>query len=255
MQIPSFDVSKFFELIAARQFKKAVQTIFGVGDKPVVYARALIEHMYRLDATDRQELLKWSSAPMEPEPLEELRWYVDQIAQHEVGHAIAARLLGFSTGTITLNLVAADGNHIATTAIDLDTPSLDQKGLREYLEKRIMVLMAGSMAEAESTRYVRENFEEAFLVATSDQQKCDELFQVLLNMHHEESDVRFTHYGQYREYLVERTIRLLAPNHAVIAKVAKAMSQTLTNYGQVGKWTAEDFNALLAAEKLVNHLE
>ena len=149
-------------------------------------------------------------------------------------------------------LNAANGNHVATTELILDTAPLDFAGLRRYLESRIMVLMAGAMAEAEDVRGILSAFNEASTGAESDRQKCDELFQVLCNMRNDQDNEIYDDQSQYWTHLVQRAVRIVMINHPVIVRVGKRLSQAVENYGQAVTWTAEEFDAILSGEHLTD---
>ena len=69
-----------------------------------------------------------------------------QIAHHEMGHYVVARALGFATGGVTLT-VTKDLRHHGGASITLVRPILSMEAMKEHLEARIMVLLAGAMAQ------------------------------------------------------------------------------------------------------------
>jgi prephenate dehydrogenase len=158
MQMPDFECGEFTSLVAEKSYKKALQTVMGVGDKAVVYARALINCIEELTPNDRESLLAWCNSPMEDQPIGELQWYLDQIARHEVGHAVVARVLGFKTGAISLMLKAANGDHTACATTPLYTSTPNSADVESYIERRIMVLIAGTMSEAASIQQLKYEF-------------------------------------------------------------------------------------------------
>lgn len=75
-----------------------------------------------------------------------LRDYALQIANHEMGHYVVARALGFETGDVTLKVTMGLTHHGgASITLTRSISSID--GMKEHLEARIMVLFAGSMAQ------------------------------------------------------------------------------------------------------------
>jgi hypothetical protein len=66
-------------------------------------------------------------------------------AMHEAGHYMVARVLGFDTGEIYINvdLKGADGGSIIYPHKSLETLG----EVCEYLERRIQVLCAGALAQ------------------------------------------------------------------------------------------------------------
>ncbi|MBV7551336.1 peptidase M41 [Pseudomonas sp. PDM28] len=69
-----------------------------------------------------------------------------QIAHHEMGHYVVARALGFETGGVTLT-VTRDLRHQGGASITLVRPILSIEAMKEHLEARMMVLLAGAMAQ------------------------------------------------------------------------------------------------------------
>ncbi|MNS28847.1 hypothetical protein D3C72_608350 [compost metagenome] len=69
-----------------------------------------------------------------------------QIAHHEMGHYVVARALGFETGGVTLT-VTMDLRHQGGACITLVRPISSMEAMKEHLEARMMVLLAGAMAQ------------------------------------------------------------------------------------------------------------
>ncbi|EJM75775.1 hypothetical protein [Pseudomonas sp. GM55] len=69
-----------------------------------------------------------------------------QIAHHEMGHYVVARALGFATGGVTLT-VTMDLRHQGGACITLVRPISSLETMKEHLEARMMVLLAGAMAQ------------------------------------------------------------------------------------------------------------
>jgi hypothetical protein len=63
-----------------------------------------------------------------------------------MGHYVVARALGFETGGVTLT-VTMDLRHQGGASITLMRPISSLDAMKEYLEARIMVLLAGAMAQ------------------------------------------------------------------------------------------------------------
>jgi hypothetical protein len=75
-----------------------------------------------------------------------LRDYALQIANHEMGHYVVARALGFETGDVTLK-VTMGLTHYGGASITLTRSISSLEAMKEHLEARIMVLFAGAMAQ------------------------------------------------------------------------------------------------------------
>ncbi|MCP2024758.1 peptidase M41 [Pseudomonas laurylsulfatiphila] len=69
-----------------------------------------------------------------------------QIAHHEMGHYVVARALGFATGGVTLT-VTMDLRHQGGASINLARSISSMETMKQYLEARMMVLLAGAMAQ------------------------------------------------------------------------------------------------------------
>ncbi|MHC8368909.1 peptidase M41 [Pseudomonas sp. ZT5P21] len=69
-----------------------------------------------------------------------------QIAHHEMGHYVVARALGFETGGVTLS-VTMDLRHQGGASITLARPIHSLEALKTHLENRMIVLLAGAMAQ------------------------------------------------------------------------------------------------------------
>ena len=84
-----------------------------------------------------------------------LRDYALQIANHEMGHYVVARALGFETGDVTLKVTMGLTHHGgASITLTRSISSLD--AMKEHLEARIMVLFAGAMAQTLPTMHSPE---------------------------------------------------------------------------------------------------
>ncbi|MHC8290327.1 peptidase M41 [Pseudomonas sp. XS1P51] len=75
-----------------------------------------------------------------------IRDHALQIASHEMGHYVMARALGFATGGVTLT-VSMDLRHHGGASITLARSISSIEAMKEHLEARMMVLLAGVMAQ------------------------------------------------------------------------------------------------------------
>lgn len=73
---------------------------------------------------------------------------VKQVAQHEAGHYVVARVLGFKVGEISLMMTDFRGGHEAGSTIGLAMPLRTVEDSIQYLESRIQILYAGALSEA-----------------------------------------------------------------------------------------------------------
>ncbi|WLG84399.1 peptidase M41 [Pseudomonas cucumis] len=75
-----------------------------------------------------------------------LRDYALQIANHEMGHYVVARALGFETGDVTLK-VGMGLTHHGGASITLTRSISSIETMKAYLEARTVVLFAGAMGQ------------------------------------------------------------------------------------------------------------
>jgi hypothetical protein len=119
-----------------------------------------------------------------------------QIAHHEMGHYVVARALGFETGGVTLT-VTKDLRHQAGASITLVRPISSMEAMKEHLEARMMVLLAGAMAQtlpSKSTAAKRVDKPKATAIlkgeqgAEQDYAKIRELQHLLRNIAYPDTD-------------------------------------------------------------------
>ena len=128
-----------------------------------------------------------------------LRELARTVAQHEMGHYVVARLLGFRTSDVSLELTGQINGHRGEAAVILGEPirTLEEAGC--YLRRRIQVLYAGALAETLPPRQSPTkgaNVEEAIRILTTpgngaeqDFAKARELIQMLRNIKHPEDAI------------------------------------------------------------------
>ncbi|WP_178122614.1 peptidase M41 [Pseudomonas izuensis] len=118
------------------------------------------------------------------------------IANHEMGHYVVARALGFETGGVTLT-VTMDLRHKGGACITLSRSISSLQAMREYLEARIMVLYAGAMAQTLPTVQARKKCVDQSKAAAilngafgaeKDEAKIRELRQLLRNITYPDTD-------------------------------------------------------------------
>jgi len=69
-------------------------------------------------------------------------------ANHEAGHLVVSKVLGFKVGDIELTITNINGNHSASAIIELDEPIKNIEDVVDYCERRVQVLYAGAFAES-----------------------------------------------------------------------------------------------------------
>jgi hypothetical protein len=78
----------------------------------------------------------------------EYRKIILRTAQHEAGHYVASRVLGFGVGKLSLRFTDYQGGHSGGSEITLARPLRTLEDTTNYLEDRVIVLYAGAVAEA-----------------------------------------------------------------------------------------------------------
>ncbi|MDI3275117.1 peptidase M41 [Pseudomonas sp. AL03] len=84
-----------------------------------------------------------------------IRDHALQIAHHEMGHYVMARALGFVTGGVTLT-VTMDLRHQGGASITLVRSISSIDAMKEHLEARMMVLLAGAMGQTLPSKHSAE---------------------------------------------------------------------------------------------------
>jgi hypothetical protein len=184
------------------------------------------------------------------------------LAQHEMGHYVLARVMGFGTGEVTLELIG-DNGHKGGSAIFLDQPTNDIEALANYLKRRIIVLFAGVLAETLSPRHDTRNrgvnqskaseiFHSPFLGAVQDNARVSEALMLLRNVQsrtpcsEQEVDREMTEIGNL---MWARAISLVEQFEDVIVGVATRLTQDLQVVGPV--WS-QTISASLSEEDLAD---
>jgi ATP-dependent Zn protease len=119
-----------------------------------------------------------------------------EIAHHEMGHYVVARALGFATGSVNLT-VTMDLRHHGGATISLVRAISSIDAMKQHLEARMMVLLAGAMAQTLPARYstgLRVDKAKATTIlkgeqgAEQDYAKIRELQHLLRNILYPETD-------------------------------------------------------------------
>ncbi|KAB0497434.1 peptidase M41 [Pseudomonas vancouverensis] len=115
-----------------------------------------------------------------------------QIAHHEMGHYVMARALGFATGSVHLT-VTMDLRHQGGASISLAQPITSMHAIQEYLQSRVMILMAGAMAQSLTCKHAVDKAKATAILkggggAEQDFSKIRELQHLLRNMAYPDTD-------------------------------------------------------------------
>lgn len=125
-----------------------------------------------------------------------IRDHALQIAHHEMGHYVMARALGFATGGVTLT-VTMDLRHQGGASITLVRSISSIDAMKEHLEARMMVLLAGAMGQTLPAKHSAEKRVDKSKAATilkgelgaeQDYAKIRELRHLLRNIAYPDTD-------------------------------------------------------------------
>lgn len=181
---------------------------------------------------------------------EDIRFVALSLLQHEYGHYFSARALGFQTGSVTLRMFLA-GGHVGTSEVFLDMPLTGIGAILDYLERRIVMLFSGVVAQhwndhLLSIRYVPEGiFNDG---GESDHEKIMELLTLHLNISQPscvESSARFGAFNKLKFSLFERSKILVRSEYSLITRFASEHVTCLMPNKKGWSWgyTKEDLDA------------
>ena len=184
-----------------------------------------------------------------------------QIAHHEMGHYVVARALGFETGGVTLT-VTMDLRHRGGASISLVRPISSIDTLKDYLEARIMVLMAGAMAQtlpskSSATKRVDKPKATAILKgelgAEQDYAKIRELQQLLRNLVYPETDASSERISAQlktmTDRLWDRTQKIIEEQAGTIGELAVMLVDGMVIVEQWGR-PADTYEVMCAGPML-----
>jgi len=114
---------------------------------------------------------------------------IKKITQHEVGHYIIARVYGFKTGELSLELTDYTGAHNGGAVIELGQTLHNIEDIQNYLEKRIIILFSGVLAENLEHEIIDEDKANTSLTegGVNDYAKIRELIHLLRNIKYPKS--------------------------------------------------------------------
>ncbi|BCX70867.1 MULTISPECIES: peptidase M41 [Pseudomonas] len=185
-----------------------------------------------------------------------------QIANHEMGHYVVARALGFETGGVTLT-VAMDLRHKGGACITLSRSISSLQAMKAYLEDRIMVLYAGAMAQTLPCVQAREKRVDPSSAAAilngafgaeKDDAKIRELRQLLRNITFPDtdpasSDSVTTELKSIHDRLWLRTQEIVEALAGTITELGQALVERMVLVEQWGR-SADTYEVVLTGEVL-----
>jgi hypothetical protein len=191
-----------------------------------------------------------------------VREHAVQIANHEMGHYVVARALGFETGGVSLS-VTMDLRHQGGASITLVRSISSIEDMKEHLEARMMVLFAGAMGQALASTHSPEKrvdkskataILKGELGAEQDYAKIRELRHLLRNLAYPDTDPASS--DRIAAELKEITERVWFRTQ----KIVEALADTITELGGavvdgmviVEQWgrAADTYEVMLTGEML-----
>ncbi|MBD9564426.1 peptidase M41 [Pseudomonas sp. PDM09] len=191
-----------------------------------------------------------------------IREHALQIANHEMGHYVVARALGFETGDVTLK-VTMDLRHQAGASIILTRSISSIEEMKEHLESRLIVLFAGAMSQTlpakHSARKLVDKLKATAILngelgAEQDYAKVRELRHLLRNISHPATDPASSE--RITAELKEITDRVWLRTQQIV----EALADTITGLGAtlvdgmviVEQWgrPADTYEVVLTGEML-----
>lgn len=191
-----------------------------------------------------------------------VRDHAVQIANHEMGHYVVARVLGFETGDVSLT-VTMDLRHQAGASITLARSITTIEAMKEHLEARMMVLFAGAMAQSlTSKRSLGKHVDrpkatailKGELGAEQDYAKIRELRHLLRNIAYPETDPASA--DRVAAELKEITDRLWVRTQKIVEELADTIiglgEALVDGMGIVEQWgrAADTYEGVLTREGL-----
>ncbi|UMR29153.1 hypothetical protein MJ904_18915 [Massilia sp. MB5] len=235
-------LSEFSSLIECGEILDAVAGIMGQSPIGIKRTQSLLLEFDQLDGPLKQTVLDWAAKPLERMPVTDQRWYLEEIARHEIAHIVVAKALGFRTGEVTLVLNSRDGSHVGTSEVFLDRVTSTVEDVSTYLDRRIMVLLAGSIAEsAEQSLRTSEAYNAVLGEgAASDLQKAVELIRLRLNIN---GDLDLAGVDRMLRVLVQKTSLAVEANFAVISVLSERFAARIKFYGERIGWAGSEIDA------------
>ncbi|MGC1470353.1 MAG: hypothetical protein WA793_13345 [Sphingorhabdus sp.] len=193
---------------------------------------------------------------------------VRKIAQHEIGHYIASRHFGFTTGDVTVQVSGLTGGHRGGSTIELHTPLRTITEIDDYLCRRIIILYAGALSEPIFTGAPVKKIGEAELHeavriikdpqsgAHNDHAKIRELRYLLRNIRFPDtpaSDEGPVHaeLDALDKELWQRAIDVVDKYYMTISGLAGNLTDRLTEHGAEIRVTSAELEKIPAVAEIV----
>lgn len=253
MSDAEIDAEDFAANVRRGDFRNAVAVVMGQNPIGINRTKRFLIEFNQLDSAHRKSMLAWSCLPAERLPVNGQKWYVEEIARHEMAHIVVAKALGFSTGEATLVLHSPDGSHQGTSVINLDYPTPSLGEVSAYLDRRVIILLAGYIAEpadaSERQSCVYHTIQSKS--AESDLQKALELICVKLNI---EGISRPNAIDEILHTLVLRASTIVEANFSVISALAQRFADRIEFYEQRIGWEGSEIDKQPEIQQIVKAL-
>lgn len=238
-------IREFVSDVKAGQFTEAIASMIeACSVRALMKSRDVIEGISYLGPEDQAKLFDWSrtasSKSMSLPLAAGARAVAEAVARHEVGHAVIACAMGFRIDErgLSIRVLSENGDHVGMTTMLLDRHTATTKDVIEYLEQRVIVLMAGAMAEAASVNQIGKDFDAAFAGAGTDNLQTSELMRVSLNIQGKLSEQDVV---PYRAALRARTSGYVMDEYELIATIARRLADRIQVYGTGIGCSADEF--------------
>lgn len=176
------------------------------------------------------------------------------IGQHEAGHYIVARALGFRTEGLEIEMLDRSGSHRAGSGFDPVRAIRDLRDARQYLQDRVQVLYAGALAQFLSNGKVDEDAASEFFNTDGRQDKAiaTTLINILRNIRYPDTTDKAEVESQVREIsddLWGRTRDLVERDSELISGLGRRIASDVKSTRQPVKLSEDYLKTLPAMQK------
>lgn len=166
-----------------------------------------------------------------------------RVARHEMGHYLAGRHFGFKVDGVTLQVDPNSGN-FGTNSTSLPKPLKTLSEVQQYLEQRVMCLMAGICGEVVDLdeTHDRAIIEEAQQNASQDMAKVRELLHLIRNIRHAKDPLTKAdrQLKAIEDELMRRTSDFIKAERSLLDELATLLADKITDWKQTVSLSAKD---------------
>lgn len=240
----------FVAKVERGDFRSAVASVMGQNPVGIKRTKHLLIKFGELDLAHKNSMLSWCRLPTEQLLINDQRWYVEEIARHEIAHIVVAKALGFKTGEATLVLYSPDGSHLGTSVINLDFATTSLSEVSNYLDRRVIILLSGYLAEPVDVGRHQSNAHKIVYAKTaeSDVQKALELIHIKLNL---EGISAPGAVNQRLSALALRAWAIVEANFKIISALAQRFAKRIEFYEQPISWKGYEIDEQPEIQQIV----